>query len=299
MSYRVAVASGKGGTGKTTVAGNLFQTFIKKGADAVLADCDVEEPNAALFFDKSLRSKQPVEQPLPEIVTSQCTFCGRCVEACAFNAILMVKSIGHIKVMPELCHSCGACLHACPERGAIREYPKILGHIHSYELNGMRQTRIVEGELKIGQAMAVPVIKDVKRMARALKSEITIIDAPPGTSCPAMETVHDSDYVILVAEPTPFGISDLKIMLETVLKMNLAVGIILNRSDKGTEELKNYLKEKNVEVLMEIPFDKEIAEAYSEGNLLTEHIPWVQRKFNELYHSLIDKIQSNATNNHR
>lgn len=299
MSYRIAVASGKGGTGKTTVAANIFHTFFNEGMDVVLADCDVEEPNAALFFDKSLRSKQAVEQPLPEIVTSQCTFCGRCVESCAFNAILMVKSIGHIKVMPELCHSCGACLHACPEQGAIKVYPKTLGHIYSYELNGLRQTRIVEGELKIGEAMAVPVIKEVKRMAGALKSKITIIDAPPGTSCPAMETVHDSDYVILVAEPTPFGISDLKIMLETVLKMNIAVGVVLNRSDKGTEELKNYLKERNVEVLMEIPFDKKIAEAYSEGNLLTAHIPWVQRKFNELYRSLNDKIQSNATNNHR
>ncbi len=299
MSYRVAVASGKGGTGKTTVAANLFHTFLIEGMDVVLADCDVEEPNAALFFDKSLRAKQEVEQPLPEIVTSQCTFCGRCVEACAFNAILMVKSIAHIKVMPELCHSCGACLHACPERGAIKEYPKTLGYIHSYELNGMRPTSIVEGELKIGEAMAVPVIKEVKRHAAGLKSEVLIIDAPPGTSCPAMETVHDTDYVILVAEPTPFGISDLKIMLDTVLKMNLEVGVILNRSDKGTEELKNYLMEKNVEVLMEIPFDKKVAEAYSEGNLLTEHIPWVQRKFNELYHLLIDKIQINATNNRR
>jgi len=299
MSYTIAVASGKGGTGKTTVAGNLFHTFLKQGAKALLLDCDVEEPNAGLFFNTTLTSKIVVEQQLPEIVTSNCTFCGRCTEACAFNAILMVKSIAHIKVMPELCHSCGACIYACPEHGAIVEYPKTLGQVNSYEIRDFSSPGILEGELKIGEAMAVPVIKQVKKHASKLNHEFRIIDAPPGTSCPAMETIHNADYVILVAEPTPYGINDLKIMLQTALKMRLNVGVVINRSDKGSEELEQYLDENNVEVLMKIPFDKRIAAAYSEGNLLTEHIPEVEEKFRMLYHSLINKIRINATNNHR
>lgn len=268
---RIAIASGKGGTGKTTVSVNLFAAFQEAENDVVLVDCDVEEPNAELFMKTQKVSEEEVFQMLPEIVGSKCVFCGKCAEICAYNAIMMVKSIGHIKVLPELCHSCGACSYVCPTEGAIVEYSKKLGVVTLLSLSENAQPELVVGELKTGEALAVPVIKKTKEIAFGLQRGITLIDSPPGTSCPAMETVQDADFVVLVAEPTPFGMNDLKIMLQTVKKMGLKTGVVINRADKGTDDLERYLQDQNVMVLTKIPFMRSIAEKYSEGKLLYQY----------------------------
>ncbi len=202
MTKKIAVASGKGGTGKTTIAVNLFYLLVKEGEHAGMADCDVEEPNAGLFLKGELIGLSDVEVLIPEIHSDVCTFCGKCVDICAYNAILMVPSVKHIQVMTDLCHSCGACSYVCPEKGAITEHPKKLGEVRGYGVFDMAAQH-AEGRMEIGQAMAVPVIKQTKKLAP--RADYQIIDAPPGTSCPAMETIGDADYTILVGELHPLA----------------------------------------------------------------------------------------------
>lgn len=296
MSYSIAIASGKGGTGKTTVAVNLLQSFLDAGVDAVLADCDVEEPNDSLFLSSEISETEEVVQHLAEVHPEKCTFCGRCAEACAFNAILNVPSVGYIKIMPDLCHACGVCSYVCPESGAITEYAKARGYVRKYQQEGKQI--LIEGALNLGEAMAVPVIKAAKKALNATAADIQIIDAPPGTSCPAMETIQDADYVLLVAEPTPYGLNDLKIMLQTVWEMNLRVGVIINRYGIGEGALESYLNEEKVDILAKIPFQKHIASVYSNGDLLVQAIPEMKMLFNKLQNNLMLKQKPYAANHH-
>lgn len=295
MTYKIAIASGKGGTGKTTVAVNLYRTLQHLGKAVNLVDSDVEEPNVNLFLKGEEDTRETVNMMIPHINTDICTFCGKCVEVCAFNAIVMVQSVKHIRVLTDLCHSCGACSYFCPEEGAIIEKPKILGEVIRYR-HTENGSYTYAGQLNVGEALAVPVIKQTKN--KISENMINLVDAPPGTSCPAMEVLHDADYTILVAEPTPFGVNDLKIMLDTVRKMNKRAGVVINKADTGDGQLKKLLKDENMDIIASLPFRRDIASHYAEGAVLVDVFDDMKQKFRELWSNIQFKLtEDNATDN--
>ena len=285
---KIAVASGKGGTGKTTVSVNLYYTIGKYFEENIrLVDCDVEEPNDAIFFDNpKLIHKKEVHQLIPKIDVETCTFCRKCVEWCEFNAITIVKSLGFAEVNNDLCHSCGACSVAC-EFGAITEYPQPLGVISHYDTgigNGL-----TEGCLEIGSPMQTMLIKEVKKEVSENES-IIIYDAPPGTSCPVVETVSDADYIILVTEPTPFGLHDLKITVELLKDLQKPFGVIVNKAGLGSKDVYDFLTEKNIELLGDIPFAKEYAANYASGDILKNIPVKIETTYREIAEKLMKKI---------
>lgn len=252
----ISIASGKGGTGKTTVAASLVSVIPQ----SVYIDCDVEEPNGHLMLQPKFTSIDYINKLLPEIDYNKCDFCGKCVEVCEFNALINLKF--EILLFEEMCHSCGACQYFCPQN-AITEIPKELGKLRSgITENGIK---FFDGLLKIGEATAVPLIKKVKQ--KVDQERINIIDSPPGTSCSMVETVKDSDFCLLVTESTPFGLNDLKLAVDVVRNINVPFGVVINKYDKTFEEMEQYLTENQIEVLLKIPFDRKIAEAYSNGIL--------------------------------
>ncbi len=285
---KIAIASGKGGTGKTTVSLNLYYFLSKELNNRVqLIDCDVEEPNDALFFPEvKTKYDKEVFSLVPRIDTDKCTFCKKCAEWCEFNAITIVKNLKFADVNTDLCHSCGVCTIAC-NFNAITEYKKPLGIISEFNTNfGLGLT---EGRLEIGSAMQTSLIKEVKKYADD-KAILTLFDAPPGTSCPVVETVSNTDYVILVTEPTPFGLNDLKITVELLLDLNIPFGVIVNKADIGNNEIFEFLKEKGIELIGKIPFSKEYARNYAEGQLF-ENIPdEIELAYAEIVLKLKDKI---------
>lgn len=285
MGFKIAIASGKGGTGKTTVAINLYH-FIKQNitSNIQLVDCDVEEPNDAIFFPISkLTNTQEAYQAIPRIDTEACTFCRKCVEYCEFNAITLVQSAKFAQVDSSLCHSCGACLVAC-QHNAITEHSVSIGTINSYE--NSQSKGLIEGELKIGSTMQTLLISQVKDAAFT-NNTITLLDSPPGTSCPVVESVIDADYVILVTEPTPFGLHDLKLMVELIRKMKKNMGVIINKANLGNNEIYKYLENNNIDLLGEIPFSKTYASNYATGNLL-ENIP---EKVSACFNSITEQLK--------
>lgn len=294
LNYKIAIASGKGGTGKTTVSLNLFYTLQKNLNQKIqLVDCDVEEPNIQLFTKGVFKSKADVNIKIPVIDKDKCIYCGDCAASCSYNAILFVKSISHIAVLEDLCHGCGVCSYVCNQPNVIVEKDKKLGEVNVYNLNNANE--LVEGKIEIGSALAVPVI--AKTLKSTDENALRIIDAPPGTSCPVMETIKDVDYTVLVTEPTPFGLNDLKLMVETMRKMKGKFGVVINRAGLGDNEIYDYLKSENIDLLMEIPFDKNLARIYSEGKIMVDELP----EINEKYEQLFEKIKSNLNepNNHR
>ncbi|MGD8273774.1 MAG: ATP-binding protein [Desulfobacterales bacterium] len=272
----VSIASGKGGTGKTTVATNLARSV---GAPIQLLDCDVEEPNAHLFINPSFESSQTVFLPVPEVDEDRCTYCGKCAEICQFKAIAVVNQ--NILIFDELCHSCGGCWEICPE-SAIIQGRRELGIIEKGQSNGIE---FIHGRLRVGEAMSPPLIKQVRAYQDPQK--LTIIDAPPGTSCPVIAAMKESDFVLLVTEPTPFGLHDLKLAVGAVEILQIPSGLVINRSDLGDDAVKKFARQKGLPILMEIPFDRQIAEAYSKGEMLVDVIPQWKEKFLELH----DKIR--------
>ena len=272
----ISIASGKGGTGKTTVATNLARSI---GSGVQLLDCDVEEPNAHLFINPSFEESETVLIPVPEVDEKKCTYCGKCAEICQFKAIAVVNK--NVLVFEELCHSCGGCWEVCPE-GAIQEGGRNLGVIEKGHRNGLE---FIHGRLRVGEAMSPPLIKKVRSYQKPEK--LTIIDAPPGTSCPVIASMRGTDFVLLVTEPTPFGLWDLKLAVGAAQILNIPRGLVINRSDLGDGKTKEYADEMNLPILMEIPFNREIAEAYSRGELLVDVMPEWKEKFLELY----DKIK--------
>jgi len=280
MSYKVAIASGKGGTGKTTVAVNLYRYIIDHiEPDTLLVDCDVEEPDDALFFANSRNAgKQNVDQLIPEIDINQCTFCRKCVEYCEFNAITVIPPAQFAEVNSDLCHSCGACVYACPEN-AITEKPFSIGSINRYQLD--RGPGLTEGELKIGSAMQTPVIRELKKKTEDTATLI-FYDAPPGTSCPVVSTLADVDYVVLVTEPTPFGFHDLKLTIDLVQEMRLPHGVVINKSGLGDRQVYDYLEEKEIPLLGEIPFSRDVAERYSQSESMLESIAGYKHHFQQI-----------------
>lgn len=263
---KIAIASGKGGTGKTFVATNIFYSLVNNQIDATLVDCDAEVPNAIAFFDVRTVSSTVVTQLVPVIDTEKCTFCGKCHEYCNYNAIFILPPSKIINVIEDLCHGCGACLAAC-DYDAISEKPVPLGNVTSYSYNNSQS--LLEARMNIGVMSPVSVIKAAIKQIKE-QPGIAILDSPPGTSCPFIQTVEQSDYVILVTEPTPFGLSDLRQSVETLKTMDKKFGVIINRAGLGNNQVQEYLENENIPLFLEIPYKKETAELYSKGKLVSE-----------------------------
>ena len=268
---KIAIASGKGGTGKTTVATNLAFCLSGQGREVQLLDCDVEEPNCHIFVDPQIQSSRPATVAVPKVNEDKCSGCGICGEVCQYSAIVCMK--GKVLVFPELCHSCGGCQRFCPEK-AISEEGREVGVV---ETGLAKSFRFGQGRLRIGEVMAPPLIKAVK--AVAIDAEIVIVDAPPGTSCPVIEAVRDSDFIILVTEPTPFGLNDLKLAVEMVRVLGIPFAVAVNRCDVGDCAVTDHCMDEGIEVILEIPNDRRIAEAYSRGELICESLEDYMKTF--------------------
>lgn len=284
---KIAVASGKGGTGKTFVSSNLFNSLHLSGRSVVLVDCDAEEPNVIEFVKGEQVDCVEVSQKVPFVLQPKCVFCGRCFEYCSYNAIMFLPESNFIKVLDDLCHSCGACMEACTI-GAMSEKDKHLGTIVKYKVSD--SSEVIESRSDVGTYSPVTVIK--RALISLNPGRITIMDSPPGISCPFIATVDKADYVVLVTEPTPFGLNDLKLAAETLKKMSKPFGVIVNKSGLGNNDVYKWLDDNNVELLMEIPFDREIAKVYSEGNLLTD----LNEKYRGDFVTLYSRIKEDLEN---
>lgn len=305
----IAVASGKGGTGKTTVAVNLALSIASKrlgvsastrldesnsrtlgryDATTLFLDCDVEEPNAHLFLRPIIERQEEVGVLIPEVDYSKCTFCGRCAEVCAYHAIAVVKQ--KVLIFPELCHGCGSCTLNCPE-GAIHEVLNMTGVI---EEGWAGSIHFAHGILNIGEAMAPPIIRQLKKRigeADLRPHSVVILDASPGTACPVVETMRGADFVLMVTEPTPFGLHDLRLAVEVARgELGLPVGVVINREGVGDRGVEDYCAAEGIPILMRIPLDRRIAEAYSEGVTMVEALPEYRAKFIQLYLQIANHI---------
>lgn len=274
----ISVASGKGGTGKTLVATNLALS-LQDETEVQFLDCDVEEPNAHILLKPAIEQRETVSIPIPEIDERKCTYCGKCAEVCAYNALAVLKD--RVLVFPELCHGCGACSYLCPE-DAISEVEKEIGIV---EMGHATQIEFIHGRLAVGEAMAPPVIRMVKEHIDPEKT--VIIDVPPGTSCPVVEAVKESDYCLLVTEPTPFGLNDLTLAVETIRKLDIPCGVVINRAGVGDNKVEEYCLNEGIPVLLQIPLDTQIARLYSQGIPLVEGMP----QWRPVFHGLFADIQ--------
>ena len=268
----ISIASGKGGTGKTTIAANLALSLEN---NVQYLDCDVEEPNGHIFVKPAFQQPVTFGMPIPVVDPEKCDYCGKCGEICEFNAIVVIKN--NVLVFPDLCHSCAGCWLVCP-REAISTKDKEVGIVESGLRNGVE---FIHGKLNIGEAMSPPLIREVKRRIDASKT--VIIDSPPGTSCPVIEAIKGSDFVILVTEPTPFGLNDLKLAVGMVRQVKLPFGVVINRADIGDREVLDYCAREDIPVLLEIKNDRKIAEAYSRGVPMVELHPGYKEQFLQLY----------------
>jgi len=268
---QIAIASGKGGTGKTTVATNLAYVASRNGQSVAYLDCDVEEPNGHIFLKPQITDRRPVGSLIPQVDAEKCTLCGECGEICRFSAIVHVGE--KVLVYPELCHGCGGCSLVCPA-DAIAEVSREIGVLETGQAGAVR---FAQGVLNVGEAMSPPLIRAVK--STAFKTDLTIVDAPPGTSCPVIEAVRETDFVILVTEPTPFGFHDLKLAVEMVHVLKLPLGVVINRAGfKGTD-IRSYCTARQIPILQEIPDDRKLAEAYSRGVMASEALPEYEAMF--------------------
>jgi MinD superfamily P-loop ATPase len=275
----ISIASGKGGTGKTTVATNLALSL----EDVQLIDCDVEEPNVNIFLNATIHEHKEISVDIPKIDKDLCDFCKKCSEFCMYNALAVVPT--DILVFPELCHSCGGCKLVCAHN-AISWNKRVVGSIEHGTTSKMD---FYQGLLNVGESQAIPVIKALKRKIK--KDKRVILDAPPGTSCPVIETVNDSDYCILVTEPTPFGLHDLKLAVEVLRHLNIPFGVIINRDGIGYKKVEDYCQKEKISILMKIPHSKKIANLYSNGiPFVTELSEWRQHFCN-----LFKNIQAEVT----
>ncbi|MBA4418870.1 MAG: (4Fe-4S)-binding protein [Syntrophus sp. (in: bacteria)] len=272
---KIAFASGKGGTGKTTVAVN-FAYFLAFSLQQVqYLDCDVEEPNGHIFLKPEIYEKYAAKVMTPVIDQDKCTSCGECSAKCQFNALVTLP--GNVLVFPELCHGCGLCVRLCPV-GAISEGEREIGYIEKGK--ALNNIEFVSGVLNVGEPMSGPLIQEVK--TEYVDNHIQIIDAPPGTSCPVVKTISDVDCVVMVTEPTPFGLHDLKIAVTVAEMLGRPIGVVINRESGGFPPLTDYLLEKGLHVLMTLPESRDISVSYSMGNLILRSLPAYVEKFMEL-----------------
>jgi MinD superfamily P-loop ATPase len=279
----VAVASGKGGTGKTMISTAIA---LSVGACTYL-DLDVEEPNGYIFLTPDIREVTGYTLPVPKLDESRCIFCERCSKACQFNAITVIPSYKRVFFSPDLCHSCGACTYVCPVEDALEEVPREIGTIRTGTANdGL--IRFTEGRLHVGLPSGVPLIRGIiKRFSTS--HNLVIIDASPGTSCPVVESIKTCDFVLLVTEPTPFGLSDLKLTVQLVKELGKEAGIIINKDNGEDNLITAFAREKNIPLLLRIPYSIEIQEAYSMGIPFTQMMSGIPG-MKENYSKMIDKI---------
>ena len=275
----ISVASGKGGTGKTTIATNLA---VALEMPVQLLDCDVEEPNAHLFLKPTICESLEFHMEVPEIDAARCTFCGKCQEICQFNAIAVLPNAA--LTFPELCHSCGGCFLVCPEQAVISKQRRI----GTVESGARGPVSFAHGRLRVGEALATPLIRRVRR--EGWDGGLTIIDAPPGTSCPVLAAVLGSDLVILVTEPTPFGLNDLKLAVAAVRELRLPLGLVINRADVGDRRVHDYAAREHLPIFLEIPFDRRVAEVYARGELLVEELPEWRQKMRLLWERIQEEL---------
>ncbi|KPL06444.1 (4Fe-4S)-binding protein [bacterium SM23_57] len=280
---KIAVVSGKGGTGKTTVSLSLASYLAENHTQVTYVDCDVEEPNGHLFLHPSIEHTKTVGIPIPVVDSALCDGCGKCGEICRFSAIVVITS--KVLIFPELCKGCGGCSLVCPQK-AIQESPQEVGIVERGSANGIGY---LAGKLKIGQASAVPIIRDIKRTLP--DGGTVILDAPPGTSCPVIETGKDCDFVVLVTEPTPFGLHDLILASEMVEQIGIPQGIVLNRASWNNELIYKFCQKKHVDLIAEIPDDRRIATAYSRGEILIDTLPEYKVQFADILHKIEHRVQ--------
>jgi MinD superfamily P-loop ATPase len=282
---RIAVASGKGGTGKTTIATGLALSLaadLVRASSAsnppLLLDCDVEAPNAHLFLKPTFEHRQEVGILIPQVAEAACTHCGKCAEVCQYHAIAVLGD--KVLVFPQLCHGCGSCTLACPAR-AISEIPDVIGVLESGSCrSGITFAR---GVMNIGEPMATPIIRQLKQWARPQPNQDVIVDVSPGTSCPVVEAVRGADFLLLVTEPTPFGLHDLRLAVQVGRELNLPMGVVINRDGIGDREIDEFCEMEGLPILMRIPFERAIAEGIAQGRSLIEIDPEYHYQFRELY----------------
>lgn len=290
-ALRIAVASGKGGTGKTTIATNLAVVLGESGMRTAYVDCDVEEPNGHLFLKPEFHVSSEVSIPVPEVDEARCSLCGACGKACRFSAIVALPK--KVLTFPKLCHGCGGCSLACPE-DAIREVPRPIGVVEAgfagQEVVGQAdQVAFLQGKLSVGEAMSPPLIEAV--LAAAPFEGTTIIDAPPGTSCPVISSVKNADVVLLVTEPTPFGLNDLKLAVEMVRELGVPFGVAVNRAGAGDRAVFEYCESESIPILLELANDRRIAHAYSRAELCVAALPELKPQFLALAEKLRELAQ--------
>jgi len=286
----ITVASGKGGTGKTTVAVSLALSLAESAnpAHPLFLDCDVEEPNAALFLRPTIQERREVGQMIPEVDLEKCTYCGRCAEVCQYNAIAVVPQ--KVLVFPELCHGCGSCTLNCPT-AAIHEVLDVIGTV---ERGWAGPVEFAQGTMNVGEPMAVPIIRQLKQWAIPPDASTglggtpgdrpVILDASPGTACPVVESMRGAEFVLMVTEPTPFGLHDLRLAVEVARdELGLPVGVVINRDGLGDQGVDEYCTAESIPILMRISLDRRIAEAYSDGGTLVEVLPEYREQFQNLY----------------
>lgn len=279
---RIAIASGKGGTGKTTIATGFAHTLARNHSVWYM-DCDVEAPNGHLFLHPNLDQKTEAVIRIPKIDDGKCTACGKCVEVCQYHALAQIGK--KIMVFPQLCHGCGSCTWNCPEN-AIEEIPNPIGSLEAGDTS--EGIHFSHGVLTISEPMATPIIRQLKRWHKPEDGSITILDAPPGASCSVVETLRSVDFVILVTEPTPFGLHDLKQMTGIVADMSIKAGIIINRENEPFPPMDNFCRQGSLPVLYRIPYDRQIAEGIASGKLITEVRPDFEADFDKVF----EQIQS-------
>lgn len=283
----IAITSGKGGTGKTTLSTGLYHVLSKYFKYNVqLVDCDVEEPDCHIFIKASQTASYPVTISVPRIDPEKCTFCGKCKAICAFNAIIMLPEAEFIEVVEDMCHGCGACSYVC-EVKAVTDSLKEIGLVTHYDYYGKND--FIEGRMKVGSALQTRVIRETINYSK--QDGIILYDSPPGTSCPVVATVSKADYAIMVTEPTPFGLYDLRLMTDTVKELGKNHGIVVNKSGLDYQPLYDFIKKENITLLGEIPFKKEYAMAYSKGDILTEK----DESLRDIFIRIINKLMNGQT----
>lgn len=306
----IAVASGKGGTGKTTVAVSLALAASRlPGAEAPLyVDCDVEEPNGALYLNPRVSERREVGQMVPEVDLDRCNLCGRCAEVCQYNAIAIAGE--RVLVFPELCHGCGSCTLNCPTE-AISEVLDVIGTMERGWAHAPKggsanvpdagappgKVEFAQGQLNVGEPMAVPIIRQLKEWVVPADHgrRLIVMDSAPGTGCPVVETMHGADYVLLVTEPTPFGLHDLRLAVEVARgELGLPLGVVINRDGGTFREVDRFLADEALPVLMRIPLDRAIAETGSEGVPLIDAHPEFLTHFAGMHEVIRDSVQDRA-----